>query len=110
MYQTARDKENLMRKTASKGDHLKELENYKMPKFDSLIDPKSFKQAFLKGTKEAVYYCKSYDPTYTHCMGHFKGKQVVPEEIAKIIDNFWTTCVAFAIPDPPLMSKYLSNF
>jgi hypothetical protein len=43
MNSTARDKENLMRRTAHKGDAIKELENYKMPKFDSLIDPKSFK-------------------------------------------------------------------
>ena len=94
-----------MRRTAQKGDPLKELVNYKMPKFDSLIDPKSFKLAFLKGNKEAVYYCKSDDPTYTHYLGHFKGKQVVPEERAKIIDHFWTTCAGFALPDPAVMSK-----
>jgi hypothetical protein len=43
-------------------------------------------------------------------MGNFKGKQIVPEERAKIIDHFWTTCAGFAIPDPAVMSKYSSNF
>lgn len=59
MNSTQKAIEDQMRRTASKLDPFKGLENYKMPHFDSLIDPKSFKQQFLKGNRDAVYYCKS---------------------------------------------------
>jgi hypothetical protein len=85
---------------------LKDLQDYKMPHFDPLINPKSFKQQFLSGNRDNVYYCKSQDPTYTHYLGHFKGKQVAPDERAKFDQHFRTTCAGFALPDPAVMSKY----
>lgn len=66
--------EDFLRRTASKFDPFKGLENYKMPHFDPLIDPKGFKQQFLKGNRDDIYYCKPQDPTYTHYLGAYKGK------------------------------------
>ena len=106
MNATQKATEDFLRRTASKFDPLKDLQDYKMPHFDPLINPKSFKQQFLSGNRDNVYYCKSQDPTYTHYLGHFKGKQVAPDERAKFDQHFRTTCAGFALPDPAVMSKY----
>jgi len=80
--------------------------NYKMPKFEPLMDAKATKQAFLTGNKDAVYYLKSSDPSYTSYLGTFKGLQVPEDNRAEIIQRFYTTCAGMAVPDPAVLSKF----
>jgi hypothetical protein len=44
-----------------------------MPFFDPLIDPKSFKQEFLKGDKKCVFYCESFEPNTTSYTSTMRG-------------------------------------
>lgn len=76
-----------------------------MPHFDNLIEPKHFKQEFLKGDKGAVYYCESFEPNFTSYMGNFKGSQVAEDNKARIIDNGRVTCAGNTMPDPQTMRK-----
>ena len=75
-----------------------------MPFFDPLIDPKSFKQEFLKGDKKCVFYCESFEPNTTSYTSTMRGLQV-GEDKARIIDNGRVTCAGNAMPDPQTMSK-----
>lgn len=59
--------------------------NYQMPHFDPLINPKDFKQQFLMGDKEIIYYLKNPDTSYTTNRNVFKGLQISEDNRAEII-------------------------
>ena len=82
--------------------------NYVMPHFDPLINAKEFKQAFLMGDKEVIYYLKNPDTSYTTNRNQYRGLQVSEDNRASIIQHFRTTCAGNALPDPALYSKRFS--
>lgn len=84
--------------------------NYTMPHFDPIINAKEYKQAFLKGDRESVYYLKPIDPNFTHYHGGFRGLQVDPKNKANIIDRFRTTCAGYALPDPQTVAASAQKF
>lgn len=67
-----------------------------------MIDTKNFKQAFLKGDKDAVYYCDPNNPQGSTYAGRFKGMQLT--DIAKILDDGRTSFAGPTIPDPATMT------
>ena len=72
-----------------------------------MIDTHGFKQAFLKGQKDALYYCDPNDPKTSTYQLHLKGIQIGDEKThARILDNGRISCAGNTMPDPAMMSKY----
>lgn len=76
-----------------------------------MIDTKQFKQTFLKGQKEALYYDDPNLPKNSTYQQHLKGLQIENEDfIAKILDNGRVSCAGNAMPDPAMMTSTNMKF
>ena len=76
-----------------------------------MIDTKQFKQTFLKGQKEALYYDDPNLPKASTYQQHLKGLQIENEDfIAKILDNGRVSCAGNAMPDPAMMTHSNMKF
>ena len=69
-----------------------------------MIDAKSYKQAFLKGDKDALYYCDHAEPKHTSYQMSMTGCQVKGEP-ATILDYNRTSLAGLVIPDPATMTQ-----
>ena len=76
-----------------------------------MIDTKQFKQTFLKGQKEALYYDDPKLPKNSTYQQHLKGLQIENEDfIAKILDNGRVSCAGNTMPDPAMMTSTNMKF
>lgn len=70
-----------------------------------MIDTKQFKQSFLKGEKDALYYCDPNAPKTSTYQLHLKGNQIEGENtFARIVDNGRISCAGNTMPDPAMMT------
>ena len=69
----------------------------------SMIDTKQYKQAFLKGDEDAIYYCDRNEPKHTSYQMNLSGCQVKGDP-ATILDYNRTSLTGNVIPDPATMT------
>ena len=67
-----------------------------------MIDTKEFKQTFLKGDRDALYYCDRNEAKHTSYQANLTGTQVSMP--ATILDHNRTSLVGLVIPDPAMMT------
>lgn len=65
-----------------------------------MIDTKAFKQAFLKGEKDAVLYCDPNEHNASSYQNNLKGMQVRGLAQAQILNHNRTSYVGPTMPDP----------
>lgn len=63
-----------------------------------LIETKTYKQEFLKGDGDAIYYCDKNEPKASYYQVSWKGAQT--KDPAKILDHNRFSFVGNVIPDP----------
>lgn len=74
-----------------------------------MIDTAKFKQAFLKGEKDALYYCDPNDPKVSTYQNTLKGIQIEKDH-AFILDNGRISCAGNTMPDPAMMTASNMKF
>ena len=67
-----------------------------------MINTSDFKQQFLKGEKNALYYCDPNAPKSSSYQAAMVGIQIEKDH-ATILDHGRTSCAGNTIPDPAIM-------
>ena len=67
-----------------------------------MMDASAYKQQFLAGDKEAIFYCDPNNPQGSTYANRFKG--VPSDDKAQILNDGRTTFAGATIPDPATMS------
>lgn len=76
-----------------------------------MINTSAFKQAFLKGEKDALYYCDPNAPKTSSYQTAMMGLQIDGEDVyAKILDNGHVSCAGNTMPDPATMTHNNKKF
>jgi len=70
----------------------------------AMINTRDYKQAFLKGDRDAVYYCDRNEPKSTSYQVTMTGSQVKGDPAA-ILDHNRLSLVGNVIPDPQTMTS-----
>ena len=65
-------------------------------------DTRATKQNFLRGDKDAVYYCDTHEPKISYYQSKHKGMQLA--DVPRIVDYCRISNAGTTIPDPAVMA------